>query len=144
TSTPALAKRFLSLPWLILVFIFGFLPWSEVSCASKEFNWRVSQSGYQSLYGGVSSPFNSLEAARSVALKEMNTSKQALSKSIETERSDFLMACSPFMALFWASAVIALACVCFTPLTGVRLGICLGLAGFMIAMLVITLVLGTP
>ena len=30
----AVAKRLLSLPWLILIFLFGFLPWSEVSCES--------------------------------------------------------------------------------------------------------------
>jgi hypothetical protein len=62
------AKRFLSLPWLTLIFIVGFLPWSEVGCSSGDFNWRVSQSGYQALYGGVSSPFDSLEVAKLLSM----------------------------------------------------------------------------
>ena len=142
--SPDLAKRFLSLPWLILVIIFGFLPWCEVGCASKEINLRVNQSGYQALYGGVSSPFDSIETARNVALKDRKTNKEALTKNIETERSDFLMACSPFVALFWVSVLATVLCICLMPFGGLRFGVCLALVGFMVAMLVITIVVGMP
>jgi hypothetical protein len=59
---PALSgvKRRLSLPWLILVFVFCFLPRSEVGYASKDFQWRVGQSGYQALYWGISYSFDYL------------------------------------------------------------------------------------
>src|SRR6516225_2051332 len=46
--------RYLSSPWLVMILLFGFLPWSEVSCNNTEI--RLSQSGYQALYGGISCP----------------------------------------------------------------------------------------
>lgn len=139
-------KRSLSLPWVIMISIFGFLPWSEVSCNSKalEVQWRASQSGYQALYGGISSPFDVLEEAYRDDQKQVSMNKQALSKQIETKRSNFLMACSPFMMLFWTAALATLSCILWTPLSTTRLKMCLVLAGFMAAMLLITLIVGTP
>ena len=145
-AAPALtgAKRLLSLPWLLLVFVFGFLPWSEVSCSSKDFHWRLGQSGYQAVYGGISSPFDSMEVAQDAALKEASTNKRELTKRIENERSDYLMACSPFLVVFWVTALIMLLCFFLIPLSKVRLAIGLALAGLMLTMLVITLVAGMP
>src|SRR5437899_2782638 len=81
TARPlSVAKRFLSLPWLILIGVFGFLPFAEVSCTSKDTHWSASQSGYQALYGGVSSPFDSLAVFNDVVLQDMNKNKQLLSK----------------------------------------------------------------
>jgi hypothetical protein len=42
---PARRIRYAPVPWLRLIFIFGFLPWSEVSCNAKEFQYRFTQSG---------------------------------------------------------------------------------------------------
>ena len=140
----ASASRVLSLPWLILIFSFGFLPWSRVSCVSKDFSWQLSQSGYQTVYGGVSSPFDVLEAAKDSALKQMKSSKEALNKALEIERSDFLMACSPFMVVFWISVLTAVVCVRMLPLGALRLKVFLTLAGLMGAMLILTLALDTP
>jgi phage FluMu protein Com len=142
--TPAVAKRFLSMPWLVLVVIFGFLPWCEVSCSSKDFHWQVNQSGYQALYGGISSPFDSIETAQESASKNRKIDKEVVTKDMQKERSDFLMACSPFVGVFWVVIVAMVACICLMPLSGMRLGVCLGLVGLMLAMLVITMVAGMP
>jgi hypothetical protein len=144
TRTSSDPKRFLSLPWLMLVAVFGFLPWSEVSCASREFSFRVSQSGYQALYGGASSPFDSVEAAKDLADRKMNTDKHALAKTLERERAGFLMSCSPFMVVFWTLGLATLGWICLAPLSGLRLTVSLILVTLMIAMLLITLAVGTP
>jgi TolA-binding protein len=79
-------------------------------------------------------------AAKNAALQDAGANRQALSKNIETERSDYLMACSPFMVLFWVATLATLLYVCLTPLGMSRLGACLAFAGIMAIMLVITLV----
>jgi hypothetical protein len=120
----------------------GFLPWSEVSCRSKDFQFRVSQSGFQALYGGVSSPFDVLGAARESASAKQK-SIQEWGKQLGFEESDFLMACSPFMALFWAAWLAAL-CAMFLPLGSLRLRVSLALLGLMLLMLGVQLATDTP
>jgi hypothetical protein len=137
-------KRYFSLPWLIMIFILGFLPWSQVSCNSNEKAWRFTQSGYQTLYGGIDSPFNTLEAAKKAMQNEPPANRQELEKLIDVERDNFLLTYSPFMVLFWAAAVGVFLCVCFVPYCNQRFAVCLTLAIFMLLMLIALIVFGTP
>jgi hypothetical protein len=137
-------KRRLSLPWLVAIFIFGFLPWSEVSCSHKDFPLRVSQSGCQAVYGGVSSPFDFVEAAQQAAQKKFGTDKEALAKAIDREHSDYLLSCSPFVVVFWVGILALAVCTWAAPLGVSRLRICLGLSGLLALMLLLIAALGTP
>jgi hypothetical protein len=141
--------RFLSAHWLVLIFVFGFLPWSEVSCSSNQVNLRVTQSGYEAVYGDVSSPFGSVEAMREAARNDASPTKQSLAAQslavqIEKVRSDYLLACSPFMLLFWMAAVAMLGFVILIPLGHLRLGWCSAFAGIMLLMLVMDIAFGSP
>lgn len=137
-------KRFLSLPWVAAIIVLGFLPWSEVACNSKEINWRATQSGYQTVYGGIGSPFDIVEVAKKAASKELADKPEALSKSIEVERSGFLMSYSPFMMFFWMMVLAVVLFICLMPLSKVRLTFCVAFAGMMLVTLVIQSILGTP
>ena len=137
-------KRFLSFPWLFACFLFGFLPWSEVACNSKNVNWRVTQSGYQAVYGGVSSPFDTVATAKEAIDREVGENQKLLAKTLETERSGFLMSCSPHSLIFWEFGLAALLFISFIPLSGLRLTCCSAFAGMMLLMLVLELVVGSP
>ena len=136
----------LSTPWLGLVLVLGFLPFSEVSCRSPEGTMRLTQSGYQAVYGGVSSPFDVLDADARQQLKlqggQLDT--RQLASDVENARSGFLMACSPFMVVFWVSLLAALALASLLPLGRGRLQWCGGFGAAMLVMLVLVLVFGTP
>jgi hypothetical protein len=138
------AGRYLSLPWLVLIFVFGFLPWAEVSCNAKDVHLRVTQSGYQTLYGGVSSSYNVMELVRDKASAEMDLNREQFSKTLEAKRSDLLASFSPFAVIFWAAALAFLLIVLLAPLSFLRLKYCAPLAALMALMLVAQLVLGTP
>jgi DNA-directed RNA polymerase subunit RPC12/RpoP len=143
-STMNQAGRFLSLPWLVLIFVFGFLPWSEVSCNAKDVHLRVTQSGYQTLYGGVSSSYNVMETVMEKASTELDLDKEQLSKTLEAKRSDLLVSFSPFAAIFWAATLASFILFLVAPLSNLRLKYGGPLAGLMVLMLVVQLVLGTP
>jgi hypothetical protein len=89
---------------VVLIFVFGFLPWSEVSCNSKEIDFRLSQSGYQALYGGVSAP-QAVEIMLEEQAEKVHSSPivsaQELRKKLGVERS-YLANVSPFLVSFWA------------------------------------------
>jgi hypothetical protein len=144
-TNPRLAKtsRFLSLPWLILIAIMGFLPWSAVSCNAKDFHVQLSQSGYQALYGGVSSPFDSIEAAQEAA-QQQKKSVHELAKQVAFERTDFLISCSPFLVFFWVAVLAMVLLVCLLPLSVARLEYSLALVAVMMVTLLIQLVMDTP
>ena len=134
------AARYLSVPWLVTVFVFGLLPWSEVSCNAKEINLRATQSGYQTLYGGVSSPSKIMEVAK----EEADQTQEALTKSIEMAKADLLVVCSPFAAVFWAACLATLLLVCSSPPSRLRLQCCTTLVVVMAAMMIIQWNVGTP
>ncbi|HEY7423836.1 MAG TPA: hypothetical protein VH682_06275 [Gemmataceae bacterium] len=145
-STPG--WRFLSSPWVVLVFIFGFLPWSEVGCNNREIDFHVSQldfhvsqSGYQALYGGVSAP-PSIEIIEEKLRNSPIMSSQELRKKLGMERS-FLSNASPFLVIFWG-ANLALLGVCCLSLGGGRLGFALLLGILMLSMLITHACLGLP
>ena len=75
------------------------------SCAG---NGRPSSSpGYQAVYGGVGVLRSIRRGPTETSLSnKARTNQRALSMSLETERTDYLMACSPFLVLFWASALV--------------------------------------
>jgi hypothetical protein len=125
--------RFLSLPWLILIFVFGFLPWCEVSCNAKDVHLRVTQSGYQTLYGGVSSSYNVMEIVRDKASAELNVDREQFAKTLEAKRTDLLASFSPFAVIFWAAALAFLLIVLLAPLGFLRLKFCGPLAALMLS-----------
>lgn len=140
--------RYLSLPWVVMTFLFGFLPWCEVSCNSKEIEIRLTQSGYQALYGGVSAP----PAMEEMLAKEPELSHTAFSapqslqemrKKLEVERS-YLANVSPFLIFFWIANFALLDIICFVPLGGWRLGFALPLCGVMLIVLILHACLGLP
>ena len=69
-NTTNQAGRFLSLPWIVLIFVFGFLPWSEVSCNARDIHLHITQSGYQTIYGGVGSSYNVVQLVQEKASAE--------------------------------------------------------------------------
>lgn len=138
--------RYLSSPWVVLIFVFGFLPWSEVSCNSKEIEFRLSQSGYQALYGGVSAP-PAVEIMLEEQAEKVHSSPimsaQELRKKLGVERS-YLANVSPFLVLFWGTNLALLGIVCCAPLGGWRLGFTLTLCALMLSMLLVHACLGLP
>jgi hypothetical protein len=143
-STMNQVGRFLSLPWIVLIFVFGFLPWSEVSCNAKDVHLHVTQSGYQTLYGGVSSAYNVAELVREKASAEMDVDREQFSKTLEAKRSDLLASLSPFALILWATVLAFLLIVLLAPLSYLRLKYCGPLAALMLLMLVVQLIAGTP
>lgn len=141
--------RFFSSPWVVMVFVFGFLPWSEVSCNSKEVVFQVTQSGYQALYGGVSAP-----PAVEVLLAEQASKRldprhappenvQELRNKLRVEQA-YLANVSPFLVLFWGANLALLGIICCVPLGAVRLGFVLPLCGVMLGVLILHACLGLP
>jgi predicted Zn finger-like uncharacterized protein len=157
TSPPALSPtppvaavaprgwRFVSSPWVVMVFLFGFLPWSEVSCNSREFNFSLTQSGYQALYGGVSTPpaLEAMIAEQQAKQARMPLSRDELASKLRIEQS-YLANASPFLVVFWGANLALLAIVCSSPLGAWRLGFVLPLCGVMVIVLVIHACLGLP
>ena len=76
--------RFLSLPWIVLIFVFGFLPWSEVSGNAHDGSGRLTQSGYQDLYGGAASSSHGVQEANEKASAEPD--REQLSKTLQAKR----------------------------------------------------------
>jgi hypothetical protein len=122
---PSKGWRFISLPWLITVLLFGFLPWCEVSCQKSEI--RLTQSGYQAVYGDVSLPPAVDDALAKQAERHPPTKEQ-----LGFERS-YLANVSPFLIFFWIACVSLIVIVCSVPLGGLRLGLTLPLAGIMLS-----------
>jgi hypothetical protein len=137
------ARGFLSLPWLLLVCLLGFLPWSDVSSNSRGLTARKTQSGYQSLYGGVSSPVALEELAKNRSQKTAEDYR-TLAKQADLEESDFLLSFSPFLACFWAGVLATGIIICLVPLSSVRLKFILPVVVIMLAMFVLLCVLDTP
>jgi hypothetical protein len=140
--------RYLSSPWVVMIFVFGFLPWSEVSCNSKEVEIRLTQSGYQALYGGVSAP-PAVEAVLAKQSERMSSTQarqetaQRLQMQLQVEQS-YLASVSPFLVFFWGAALALLCIFCSAPLGGWRLGFALPLCGLMLAVLIIHACIGLP
>lgn len=140
--------RYFSSPWVVLIFVFGFLPWTEVSCNNREVEFRLTQSGYQALYGGVSAPV-AVEAMMVEQSERMRPpqpsgeSLQGLRKQLRLERP-YLASVSPFLIIFWGANFALLGIVCFAPLGGRRLALALVLCGSMLGMLIVHACLGMP
>jgi hypothetical protein len=147
-ATPSRGWRYLSSPWVVMTFIFGFLPWCEVGCSSKEINFRITQSGYQALYGGASAP-PAVEELIARQAQQPNVSagarelRQHMQKQIEVERS-YLANVSPFLVFFWGADAALLALVCLVPLGTWRMGFAMTLCGLMLLMLILHACLGLP
>jgi hypothetical protein len=131
-----------------LLFLLGFLPFSEVSCNAQQFSLRLTQSGYQAVYGGVTAPLGIEESIKDQKARMIERGNwqtyAALSKQAESERSDFLMSCSPFLAIFWLGNLALLVMIALMRVGHPRLGIFLGVCGLMLLMLLLQLALGTP
>jgi hypothetical protein len=139
---PERGRRFLSLPWLVAVGFMGFLPWSEVSCRAKDLPIRVTQSGFQALYGGVSSPFLD-GVTEGIEETAHHKSPEEWRKKLGLEQPDFLMSCAPFVAVFWGLWIAAVV-LTFLPLGRLRLRASVLVCGTMAAMLLITTLTDTP
>jgi hypothetical protein len=129
---------------VLLIALFGFLPWCEVSCSAKDFGTRFSQSGYQAVYGSASAPLGVQEAFQAGNGPFAGNTKADLIKKVDFERSDFLMACSPFLAIFWAGNLSLLALIVLAPVSRLRMQMFLGITALMLVMLVCVGGLGTP
>ncbi|MHB1424971.1 MAG: HEAT repeat domain-containing protein [Gemmataceae bacterium] len=139
--------RYLSLPWLISLFIFGFLPWCEISCNGNRNGIvpRVTQSGYQALYGGYSTPFPSIveDEIHKMIAEENKIDKRKLQKQIELDRS-YLTNVSPFLTVFWGAGLALAGVVCFVPLGRPRLSFTSIVCGLLLVVLVVHIFLGLP
>jgi hypothetical protein len=131
-----------------MVFVFGFLPWSEVSCNSKEVEFRITQSGYQAVYGGVSVP----PAMEAVVRRESEKQAKAqptiqqnkdLGKQLGVERA-YLANVSPFLVVFWGANLAILVIGLAVPLGAWRMRFALGLSGLMLGALIVHASLGLP
>jgi hypothetical protein len=136
---PSRGWRYLSSPWVLMTFLFGFLPWCEVSCNSREFEVRLTQSGYQALYGGVSAPpvmeevFTQESERRQSSL---TVTSEGLRKQLGVERS-YLANLSPFLVFFWGTNLALIGIICFVPLGEWRLGFALPLCGILLGILIL-------
>lgn len=137
---PSKGWRFLSLPWLITILLFGFLPWCEISCHKTEI--RLTQSGYQAIYGDVSLP-PAVDDALVKQAERNSLDLEATRKQLGFERS-YLANVSPFLIFFWVACVCLIVIICSTPLGGLRLGFTLPLAGVMLVTLVVHAASGLP
>ncbi|MGH7174209.1 MAG: hypothetical protein ACRELG_28400 [Gemmataceae bacterium] len=131
-----------------MTFVFGFLPWCEVSCNSREIDAHLSQSGYQGLYGGVSAPpameeMLAKESEQRNLSQSVNESREGLHKQLGIERS-YLANVSPFLVFFWAANLALLGIICFVPLGSWRLGFALPLCGVLLGVLILHACLGLP
>jgi len=135
--------KFLSLPWVALIAIFGFLPWSDMHCNSPQMNFAVTQSGYQALWGGVSSPFNMGDVAQQQFMEKVAT-KSELAAKAEFLKSDFLMSFSPFLTLFWVVCFAALVAALSLNVGRIRLCTMSGMAVVMLLVLLIHCIIGFP
>jgi hypothetical protein len=131
-----------------MTILFGFLPWCEVSCYRRNIEIRLSQSGFQALYGGVSSPLAmeemlSQEFERGQATLGEQQRMQGLHKMLEVEQS-YLANVSPFLVLFWGANLALLGIICFVPLGAWRLRFVLPLCGVMLMVLILHAGLGLP
>jgi hypothetical protein len=135
-------------PWPLLLLLLGFLPFSEVSCNAQQFSLRLTQSGYQAVYGGVTAPLGVEEAVQDQKARMIERGNSqtytALSKQARSERSDFLMSCSPFLATFWVGNLALVAVITLMRVGHSRLGVFLGICSLMLLMLLLQLALGTP
>lgn len=145
---PSRGWRFLSSPWVVMTFLFGFLPWCEVSCNNRDIDFHLSQSGYQALYGGVSAPpvmeeMLARQSEQTHFAQNMHQSKQGLRKQLGIERS-YLANVSPFLVFFWGANLALIGIICFVPLGSWRLGFALSLCGVLLGVLVLHACLGLP
>jgi DNA-directed RNA polymerase subunit RPC12/RpoP len=136
-------KRFAPTPWLAIILIFGLLPWTEISCEFKDVKLQMTQSGYQALYGGVSSPSKVMEVAQEEAAKKLEMNQEELTDAIEMRKADPLAFFSPFMTVFWAAA-LALIPLTLTAPSKPRLGVYLSLTGVMMIALLVQFLVGLP
>jgi hypothetical protein len=108
----------------------------------------VTQSGYQALYGGVNAPFGVEDAFQEPISAESGLSNRqaqaALARQLRSERSDFLMSCSPFLAVFWAGNLALVGVIGFMQVDRQRLRMFLGVCAVLLLMLLLQLLLGTP
>ncbi|MSR32768.1 MAG: hypothetical protein EXR99_14825 [Gemmataceae bacterium] len=114
-----LISRFLSAPWLVLIFLFGFLPWFHISCVANPYQ-QVTQSGMQSVWGGFSSPpgfIKNMEDAKDEEIKIAGSTRGGISKVVfemtklsldikdhQEGRSNFY---SPIQLIFWVSVLFS-------------------------------------
>lgn len=133
--------RFLSLPWLLTICLLGLLPWSEVSCNSREVSIRVTQSGYQAVFGGVSTP---LGIGELLAEERHEQDKQSLLEAVKFERSDFLMSASPFLVVFWIALLFMIGLAIFVPLGSTRRNLAIGFLTVAALVLVIQALVSLP
>ncbi len=161
TTEKAIAPRswrYFSSPWVVTIFLFGFLPWSEVSCnkinKEVEIEFRATQSGYQAVYGGVSGP-PALEAMASTEepserenwtreVREVRNGMQNHELRAQLRMLSYLGSVSPFLLFFWSANLALLGLICFAPLGGHRLRFALPLCGLLFGMLVVHACLGLP
>lgn len=156
----ALPWRYLSFSWLFAVVIFGFLPWCEVGCngGRNGLAIRVTQSGYQALYGSYTSPLpsrvedelqkegrNRIENAMrgGTSKEEKDRSRKALQEQLETAES-YLAIVSPFLIVFWSGVLVMAGFVCFTRLGRMRLRAATLLCGILLAVLSLHAAMGLP
>jgi hypothetical protein len=115
----AALRRYCSMPWLLILVLCGFMPWCSVGCHARDSatSLTVTQSGYQAFYGGASTPlrYESLaerappppKHAQSDAfdLQAAQAERIGLTEEVKLHRSDSFSMVSPFMWLFWTSAI---------------------------------------
>lgn len=138
--------RVASLPWIVTVLVLGFLPWSEMSCNSREFPIRVTQSGYQAVVGKASMPRGIAEAvqAKAKADKSSQEAYAIMAGHLEAERADSLQSFSPFLAVFWVGMLTLLVAVSALRISRPRLVLFASVGAVAFSMLLVQLAVDLP
>jgi DNA-directed RNA polymerase subunit RPC12/RpoP len=122
--------RWLTLTGLLVLLTAGFLPWAEVTFNTKNLHLRVTESGFQSLYGGFSLPPGMSALFQYSQKNSPPPDSQQLQKTLDFERADILMSASPFLVVNWASLLVSGLVILLYPLGNTRsvyLGCLLGI-----------------
>jgi hypothetical protein len=154
----AALRRYCSMPWLLILFLCGFMPWCSVGCSARDAakSLTITQSGYQALYGGTSTPLRYESLAEKAPatpkhaqsgefdLQASQSERAGLSEGVKLHRSDPFAMVSPFTMLFWAAAVALVVTILSIKLGRLRLIMVAGFYAIMLFAFISQGLLGLP